>query len=61
LRLRSTSGFNDKIIGAAGPVRAAFFVQRPDRLQENLLGGENFCEKPESMFASLNDAFCDAP
>jgi hypothetical protein len=47
----------------AQPARSVlrFFVQRPDRLQENLLGGENFCEKPESMFASLNDAFCDAP
>ena len=43
----------DKIIRAAGIARAAFFVCAKSVHAGNLLGGENFCGKSESMFASL--------
>ena len=44
---------DDKIIRAAGLARAALFVRANQSPQETCLEGENFCEKPESMFASL--------
>ena len=45
---------DDKIIRAAGLFRTALFVRAKSEPAGNLLGGgENFCEKPESMFASL--------
>lgn len=45
--------FDDKIIDAAGQARAAFSCVPNPSAQETCQGGENFCEKPESMFASL--------
>ena len=48
-----TAEFDDKIIDAAGQARAAFSCVPNPGTQETCQGGENFCEKPESMFASL--------
>ena len=45
--------FDDKIIDAAGQARAAFSCVPNPSAQETYQGGENFCVKPESMFASL--------
>lgn len=45
--------FDDKIIDAAGQARAAFSCVPNPSAQETCQGGENFCVKPESMFASL--------
>ena len=44
---------DDKIIDAAGKARAAFSCAPNPSAQETYQGGENFCVKPESMFASL--------
>ncbi|KPZ18150.1 Unknown protein sequence [Pseudomonas viridiflava] len=52
---------DDKTIHAADPVELRFSCRLYDYLQETCLKGENFCEKPESMFASLNNISCNAP
>src|SRR5690606_975285 len=57
----TASDFDDKIIRAADLVRAAFFVQAYECQPETCLEGENFCEKPESMYASRYNGRCNAP
>lgn len=51
--LTSATEFGDKIIDAAGLTRAAFSCVPNQSAQETCQGGENFCVKAESMFASL--------
>lgn len=51
----------DKTIRAADVSSCVFRAGFQDGLQETCLKGENFCEKPESMFASLNNVSCNTP